>query len=58
MDDISEKLRLSVRQRAQVWMRISQRLDEQAGIYDNPLSFESDAAEIVINTGGGAVYVD
>ena len=58
MDDISEQLRLKVRQRAQIWMRISQRLDEQSGIYDNPLGFESDAAEIVINTGGGAVYVD
>ena len=58
MDDISEKLRLAVRQRARIWMRVSQRLDEQAGIYNDPLGFESDAAEIVINTGGGAVYVD
>jgi hypothetical protein len=58
MDDVSEKLRLAVRQRARIWMRVSQRLDEQAGIYDDPLGFESDAAEIVINTGGAPVYVD
>ena len=58
MDNISEKLRLAVRERAQIWMRVSQRLDEQAGIYDDPHGFKSDAAEIAINTGGGAVYVD